>query len=500
MKILSAEQIRALDKYTIGHEPISSVDLMERAATKFMEALANDISQETAVYVFCGMGNNGGDGLAIARLLLDAGYKSVRVFVVKHSAKASEDFLMNEGRLAKLLPVQYIDSETQIPVVDKEAVVIDAIFGSGLSRPADGIAAAVIAAINNSGASVYSVDIPSGLYCDKVNETGDTIIQSTSTYTFHAPKLTFLLADNAKYVSRYEVLDIGLSRNYEKDLEVNYEYVDEALVAGWFHKRGKFSHKGTYGHALISAGSYGKMGAAVLSVGAALKSGAGLVSTHIPKCGYNIMQASNPEAMVISDESENELTGMVDYSKYSAIGIGPGIGKTERTADFVENLMKGYHKPMVIDADALNIISELHYLREHIPTGSVLTPHPGEFKRLMGNWSDDLVKIQKQIDFSKQHRVTIVLKGANTSISTPEGKVFFNSTGNPGMAKGGSGDVLTGVITALLAQGYSAEQAAIIGVFVHGRAGDIAAEVLGQTGMTARDIIQFLPEAFAVFE
>ena len=500
MKILSAEQIHALDKYTIEHEPISSIDLMERAASRLTESLTDVIAADTSVFIFCGMGNNGGDGLAIARMLISGGYSSVLVFVVKHSQQGSPDFLVNQERLAKLGSIRYIETEDQIPAINKSVVVVDAIFGSGLSRPAEGISASVIKAINASGALCYAVDVPSGLYCDKLNGPEDVIIESTCSYTFHAPKLAFLWAHNAKYVPRFEILDIGLSMDYESQIEVANEYVDDAVVAGLFHKRGKFSHKGTYGHALISAGSYGKMGAAILSVGAALKSGAGLVSAHIARCGYTIMQTANPEAMVEADLSENELTELTGFNKFSAIGIGPGIGQSEKTANFLETLLRGYGKPIVLDADALNIISGLNYLKEHIPVGSILTPHPGEFKRMVGDWSDDMIKIQRQLDFSTQHQVVVVLKGANTSISTPEGKVYYNSTGNPGMAKGGSGDVLTGIITALLAQGYSSVDAAIIGVFIHGRAGDIADEVLGQTGMTARDIIQFLPEAFAALE
>ncbi len=500
MKILAAEQIRALDKYTIEHEPITSIDLMERAAAKFTEAIMEVTSAADSTSLFCGMGNNGGDGLAVARMLLNAGYKAVQVYVVEHSQNGSADFNLNLERLKNLTQVNIIQSEADIPKIGKQEIVIDAIFGSGLSRPVEGIAAAVINTINSSGALVYSVDVPSGLYCDKLNEPTDAIIEATYTYTFHAPKFTFLLASNSKWVSGFEVLDIGLSNNYVPDDEVKYGYIDDAFVSGIFKKRDKFSHKGTYGHALISAGSYGKIGASVLAVAAALKSGAGLVSAHIPKCGYDIMQTANPEAMVIADEAENELTGLTDSPKFSAIGIGPGIGQSDKVADFFESVMRHNPRPMVIDADALNIISNFHYLRDLIYPGSILTPHPGEFKRLMGAWADDLTKIQKQIDFSTQHKVVIVLKGANTSISTPDGKVYFNSTGNPGMAKGGSGDVLTGIITSLLAQGYTSEQAAIIGVFIHGRAGDIAAEVLGQTGMTARDIIQFLPEAFAAFE
>ena len=500
MKILSAEQIRALDKYTIEQQQITSIDLMERAAGKFTEAILELINITDTVYVFCGMGNNGGDGLAVARMLIAEGFKAVKVYVVKHSDKPSADFLVNEERLKPLTAINYIADNAQIPEIDKHAVVIDAIFGSGLSRPAEDIAASVIHKINDSGCPVYAIDIPSGLYCDRVNGDKDSVIQATATFTFHAPKLTFLLANNAKYVSYFNVLDIGLSKDYEAGIEVANEYVDDELIAGMFHKRGKFSHKGNFGHALISAGSYGKMGAAVLSVSAALRSGAGLVTAHIPKSGYDIMQTSNPEAMVVVDANDIELTGIAGLEKFTTVGVGPGIGKDERTADFFERMMRAFHKPMVIDADGLNIISDYHYLRDLIPGGSVLTPHPGEFKRLFGDSHDDLLKIQKQVNFSKQHNTVIVLKGANTSISTPSGKMYFNSTGNPGMAKGGSGDVLTGVITALMAQGYGAEKAAVIGVFVHGRAGDIAAEVLGQTGMTARDIVQFLPEAFAAFE
>ena len=501
MKILSAEQIRELDKFTVAQQHITSVELMERAASKLTDELKAVIEPGETVYIFCGTGNNGGDGLAVARMLIEANYTAIHTFVVKHSdATVSGDFLLNEERLKKLTTIQYVESENQIPAIDKNGVIIDAIFGSGLSRPVEEIAEDVIRSINNSGAVVYSVDIPSGLYCDTINGPNDVVVKSSCTFTFHAPKLTFLFPDNGKYVPDFKVLDIGLAAGYETEIPINYEFVDDAFIACIFKKRDKFSHKGSYGHALVCAGSHGKIGAAVLSVSAALRSGVGLVSTHIPKCGYNIMQTSNPEAMVIVDASETELTGYTDYSKFACIGVGPGIGMAPATANFVENLLRANHKPMVIDADALNIIADMHYLRPLISSGSVMTPHPGEFKRLMGAWKDDMTRLQKQISLSKQYRITVVLKGANTSIATPDGKIYFNSTGNPGMAKGGSGDVLTGVITALVAQGYTPDKAAILGTFIHGRAGDIAASVLGQTGITARDIIQFLPKAFAAFE
>jgi NAD(P)H-hydrate epimerase len=333
-----------------------------------------------------------------------------------------------------------------------------------------------------------------------LNDKEDVMVHSTITFTFHAPKLTFLFPGNAAFVPDFRVLDIGLSREYAESLTSTYIYVDATHVKGLIKKRGKFSHKGTYGHALICAGSFGKMGAAVLSTAAALRSGAGLVSAHIPHCGYNIMQTTNPEAMVIADEHENHITQLLDYTKFTAIGIGPGIGRETKTVDFIEKFLRKASVPLVIDADALNIISAYHYLRDLLPHGSIFTPHPGEFKRLVGEWKDDIDKLNRQIAFSKQYKVVIVLKGANTSVSTPLGKVYFNSTGNPGMAKGGSGDVLTGIISALLAQKYEPEIAAVIGVYIHGAAGDLAALDSGITGMDAMDIVRHLPRAFAQFE
>ena len=446
------------------------------------------------------MGNNGGDGLAIARLLIKDGYHSIYPFIIRHSPKGSSDFEMNEERLKFLAPVHHIENANQFPKIENGAIIIDAIFGSGLSRPVDGISGEIIELINKSSAKIYAVDIPSGMFCDKLNSENDLVIRSTVTYTFHAPKLTFLLPQNEKYVPAFEVLDIGLNKEYEAAIDSPYEYIDENLVHSLIKKRTKFSNKGTYGHALICAGSYGKMGAAVLSTQAALRSGAGLVTAYVAKTGYQILQISCPEAMVLTGEDENIISQMQDFSKFSALGIGPGIGNDPATVEFMGSLLKTAGKPLVLDADALNIISANRYLRDMLPHGSILTPHPGEFKRLVGEWENDLQKLEKQIEFTEQYKVVTVVKGAHTSVSIPGGKVYFNSTGNAGMAKGGSGDVLTGVITALLAQGYAAHIASITGVYIHGLAGDEAAAHIGQTGMTARDIIHYLPTAFARFE
>jgi NAD(P)H-hydrate epimerase len=393
MKILSAEQIKELDKFTIEHEPITSIDLMERAANKFAEAVSALIDKNTVIYVFCGMGNNGGDGLAVSRLLLQKGYKNLTTFIVKHSENGSDDFKVNEERLKTIVSLVYIEEESQLPAFEKNVVCIDAIFGNGLSRPAGGIAAAVIRAMNDSGSRIYAVDV-----------------RATIAFTFHAPKLTFLFPDNAEYVQEFKVLDIGLSKDYAEKFASPYIYIDEDFVKARLKKRGKFSHKGTYGHTLMCAGSYGHMGAAVLTTAAALRSGAGLVTAHIPRCGYNIMQISNPGAMVISDEYESWLGTLQDYAKYSSIGIGPGIGMSAKTVDFMGGFLRKADRPLIVDADALNIISAYTYLRELLPHGSILTPHPGEFQKLIGTWQDDVDKMNRQLAFSKRYRVMIVLK------------------------------------------------------------------------------------------
>ncbi len=500
MKILSAEQIRELDRYTIENEPVASIDLMERAASKVYQLLSRVIKTSEPVYVFCGMGNNGGDGLAVARMLIESGYGHVTAYTVRHSPGTSKDFLINEDRLKNISSVHYIETENQIPAIHSDAVIIDAIFGTGLSRPVEGIAASVIHAINRSGNTVYSVDIPSGLFCDKSNAESDTVIHSAATFTFHAPKLSFLFAANGKYVPRFVVLDIGLSKDYAEQLPSSYYFVTKQFTQSFFRRREKFTHKGTYGHALIAAGSFGKTGAAILAVKAALLSGAGLVTSNIPSSGYEIMQTSNPEAMVEADKSVNFLRDIPELDKYSAVGVGPGIGTETETREYLEKLLAACSKPLVMDADALNIISANEKLLALVPENSILTPHPGEFKRLTGEWSDDSDKLERQKAFSKKHKVILVLKGAHTSVSTPGGKMYFNSSGNAGMAKGGSGDVLTGVITSLLAQHYTPEQAAILGVFVHGLAGDFARDESGETSMNASDIIHHLPKAFQELE
>lgn len=500
MKILSAEQIRTLDKYTIEHEPVTSDALMERAATAFSNAVAQKIGASQTILVFCGMGNNGGDGLAVARMLLQKGFNQLTVYVVSYSPRGSADFYNNLDRVKNLTAINYIETENQLPVIPGDAVVIDAIFGTGLTRPVEGIPAMAITAINQSKATVFSIDVPSGLFCDSINNEADVVINSTVTYTFGAPKLSFLLAANEKHVPEFRVLDIGLDKTFVGQLEASYNYITGSTIQSFFRKRGKFSHKGTYGHALVCAGSYGKMGAAVLAVKAALRSGAGLVSACIASSGYEIMQISNPEAMVEVDSNEKYLTAPPDLTKFNAIGVGPGIGTRSESKGFLRELLKGYRNPLVIDADALNILSTDKGLLESLPENSILTPHPGEFKRLVGNWKDDLDKLRIQREFSQIYKVIVILKGANTLVSSPDGQIYFNSTGNPGMAKGGSGDVLTGMLTSILAQKYNSLETALAGVYIHGLSGDFAKEDLGETAVKSKDIIYYIPKAFKQLE
>jgi len=500
MKILTAEQIRAADSYTIGHEPIASVDLMERAAEACTNWITEYFSAETAFIIVCGMGNNGGDGLAIARQLIAKGYM-VETFIVSFFSKASEDFTTNKKRLeetsnATIKEIKEADN-IRTDIVDKNLIIIDAILGSGLSKPVEGKLAEVIQKVNSLNLPVVAIDIPSGLAMDD-NTSFDkkNIIRASFTLTFETPKLSFLFADNAEFVGEFSILDIGIDKKFLAEQPSSNNWVTEDMVAHMLKHRARFSHKGTFGHALLIAGGYGKIGAAVLGAKACLRTGAGLLTTHIPKCGYEIMQTSVPEAMVMTDEEAKEFSGVKDISNYNAIGIGPGIGTTEQTAKGLKLLIQQASANMVLDADALNILSENKTWLPFLKPGTIITPHPGEFARLVGKSDSAFEAYTKQCEFAVKYRIYVVLKGAFTAIATPNGEVYFNSTGNPGMATGGSGDTLTGIILGLLAQGYSSKEASIFGVYIHGLAGDIAAEEWGENALIAEDITNNLGKAF----
>ncbi len=491
MKILSASQIRELDAYTIQNEPISSLDLMERAARAFVCWLCARYDNRQKIVIFCGKGNNGGDGLAVGRLLSGKGYQ-VSVYVVHYTQKSSDDFQANLDRMGDSLPIHDIWHTDEIPALAPDDLMIDALLGSGLSRPATGLLKQVIAALNHSPAEVISVDIASGLYINKVNSQSDTIVKPDHTVSFQLPKLAFMMPHNGAFVGKWHVMDIGLSETFIEKTETPYFFTDATTAQHLIRSREKFSHKGTFGHALLLAGSYGKMGAAQLSGGACLRSGVGLLTVHVARCGYTIMQIALPEAMVSVDIHENLVTTLPELDPYSAIGVGPGLGKEPQTLKALGELIEKAKVPMIWDADALNLLSENSDLLKKLPVGTIISPHPKEFERLAGKSSDDYDRLERARRFAQDHSLVVCLKGAHTAVIFPDGSVHFNETGNSGMATGGSGDVLTGILTSLLAQNYSPQDAARLGVYQHGIAGDRAAHARTKVSMIASDIVDNL--------
>jgi NAD(P)H-hydrate epimerase len=498
MKILTASQIKNVDVETIKREPVKSIDLMERAANTCFLYIRENFSRYVNVKIFVGPGNNGGDGLAISRMLADEG-KKVLVFMLSSPDALSDDALVNYKRLADQGKAQITQiADKKIPKIDKDDLVIDAMFGSGLSRPLSGLAAIAAKHINHANAIIIAIDIPSGLYSEanELNNPED-IVNADYTLTFQMPRLSFFFAENEKYLGKWQIMDIGLLPKAIEEQQTGYFFIDKQGIAATLKQRKKFAHKGDFGHALLMAGSYGKMGAAVLSSRACLRTGVGLLTTHIPLKGYDIMQTSVPEAMVSVDSTSDNLSTLPEISQYNAIGIGPGLGLYNFTGLMMFQLLKAVNIPFVLDADAINLLAIHPEWLGLLPKNTILTPHPGEFDRLAGPSKDGYERHLKQIEFSKKNKIIIILKGAYTSISSSDGNCWFNSTGNPGMATGGSGDVLTGVVLSLLAQQYKPLDAALIGVYIHGLAGDLACEEASEESLIASDIINYIGKAFS---
>jgi len=471
---------------------------MERAAIACFKWLKRNINKKTKIKVMCGPGNNGGDGLAIARMLAHKGYK-VEVYVLRLSSKMSPSCKFNYERLFNIRDVRIYDltEEDPLPEIAGEDVVIDAIFGSGLKKPVKGFAAKLISHLNKNIAVVIAIDVPSGLFCDESNvENPGKIVEADYTLTFQFPKYAFLFAESVRYVGPWEVLDIGIHEDFIDEVIVDNHLIDKDMCKGILRPRAKFAHKGHFGHAMLIAGGYGKMGAAVLASRACLRAGAGLLTTHIPVKGYDIVQTAVPEAMVSIDSSVEYFSDIVDLSKYNAIGVGPGIGQQKETANALKILIQNTHVPLLLDADAINILGENKTWLSFLPKNCVFTPHPKEFERLIGKSSNNFERNEYQREFSKKYHAYVVLKGAHTAITCPDGSCYFNISGNPGMASGGSGDVLTGVILGLLAQYYPPKEACILGVYVHGVAGDIVWKKKSMEALIAGDIIERLGDAF----
>ena len=494
MKIPNIQSARLADAYTIENEPISSVDLMERAATQvYFWLMRNLKSKEVSIKIFCGMGNNGGDGLVLARLLATQDIYA-QVFILHVSENFSHDCEVNYERLKAIPEVHMygIFSKDDFPIIDDNDIVIDALFGSGLNRPLEGVAAELVQHLNDNHAIRIAIDIASGLNGDSIGNPSNPIIHADYTLSMQFPKMAFLYPENEPFVGKWEVMDIKIHPEFIENLETSNFYTISDVIKPLLHKRAKHSHKGTYGHALLIAGSTGMTGAALLASESCLRSGVGLLTTHLPKAAMLPLQIYLPEAMISPDKSDNCFSELPDLQSYNAIGAGPGLGKAPETVTALKLLIQNAKVPMVLDADALNIISENKTWISFLPERTILTPHPKEFERLFGKTDNSTQRIELQREMSVKHNIIIVLKGANTSITFPNGSCFFNSTGNPGMATAGSGDVLTGIILSLLAQRYTPEEAAIIGVFMHGRAGDKAAAKLGMEAMIAGDITKQL--------
>jgi len=470
LPLLTSPQIREADAYTIANEPISSVNLMERAAKAFVGWFVNHFpDKRQAISIYCGTGNNGGDGLAIARILHGHHYKSVNIKIARFSDKASDDFIVNLKKLQNTITVTEIKPGDVFPDEDSP-VLIDAMLGSGLNKPLHGDYEKLVKHLNSLEKTVVAVDIPTGFFSEGEIKPDSTVLKAKLVITFQQPKINFLLPESGPVMKCWEAVNIGIDESFVKSLNSPYQFITEKDIRALMKPRHKFSNKGTFGHALIVAGQAKTMGAALLCSSACAHAGAGLTTACVPESGLTALNSYLPEIMAIVRQG-NDLP-KIGWDKFSTIGIGPGLGNDENSLNLLCDILTNYKKPVVIDADALNILAEHKQLWNMIPEGSIITPHMKEFDRLFGESTSWWQRLQTAIEKAKEHKICIVLKNDYTITAMPDGKAYFNSTSNAAMASGGMGDVLTGIITALLAQKYSSRDACIIGTYIHGKAGD----------------------------
>ncbi len=500
IKVLTSAQLRDADQETIANEPIASIDLMERASLACTDFLLESIPAGINFFIFCGKGNNGGDGLCIARQLYKKG-KQVKVFIIEDAGKPTADFQINVERFQQLDPENCFTLKDigEFPNVPLNVVMIDSIFGSGLNREAEGFVMQIIRKLNALPNKIIAIDAPSGLFADQATPDLTKVIHASTTLCFQSPRQSFLYPEYTQAIGEWQVLNIGLNAAYIQKAPSKHYILEAEDVSSLLKPRPLFGHKGLFGHALLLAGSYGMNGAAILAARACLRSGAGKVTVRAPKCAVIPLQTCIPEAMVWADEEEKHLSTPFKPAKYNAIGIGPGIGTEKETANVLKRTIQDFDIPMVIDADALNILAENPTWLAFLPAGCILTPHPGELKKLIGEFKDPFERSKAQLAFAKKNNCYLLCKGKFTSIACPDGSLLFNSTGNSGMSTAGAGDVLTGMITSFLAQGYSPFQSTLLGIYLHGLAGDLCAQELSENAMIAGDIIEFIPSAFKYF-
>lgn len=494
MKIFTAHQIRECDAFTIQEEGITSADLMERAANACATWLLHNYDSGTPVLVVCGMGNNGGDGLALTRILLQNGF-SAKAVILKHTTQFSPDAAHNLTLLHQLAPenVRILEQGQFVTELPDDILIIDALFGTGLNRPLEGWPAEFVRELNELPNNIIAIDVPSGMPADNLPDPEAAVIHAVHTLSFQFYKRSFLHQETAGFTGQVHILDIGLSIQYTTHTHSRYHITDDAVAAAIYRPRDPFGHKGTFGKVQLVGGSYGKMGAIALSTRAALKSGAGLVFTAAPASGYNILQVLNPEAMFLA--AGQDVIEDIKAVEKAVIGIGPGMGQAQETADALLWFIRSGNPGLVLDADALNILASANALHL-LPANTIITPHPREFERLFGKTKNSMLQVELARANAMKYNICIVLKGHHTAVILPTGVCCYNITGNAGMATGGSGDVLTGIITALLAQGYTQADAALLGVFLHGRAGDLAAAQSGQEALIAGDLTAWLGAAF----
>ncbi len=497
MKIFDPAQIRAWDAYTIDNELVTSVELMNRAAQAFTDWFIQIYpDSQRPVCVFAGTGNNGGDGLAVARLLYQRFY-DVKVFVGDFTGKRSGDFEAQQTAVPEGVEMTVLKKWEGTVAIDKNDIVVDALFGTGLSRPlADKPWPQIINYLNALPNDIVAIDLPSGLFANQ--HTDSPVVYADRTFAFETPKRAFFFPENAGRVGEWAYGPIGLHPNFERETATSFHYLTHTDAQELVQPRAKFGHKGSFGHALLLAGSRGKIGAAVLAARACLRSGVGLLTVHTSGCGYSVVQTSVPEAMCSTDAHLDLISQLPDLQKITTVGIGPGLGNHADTATAMRQLLEAVQHPMVLDADALNLLAQHPHWWPLVPKNSILTPHPKEFERLFGPSANEFDRNGLHRRMAQEHDVIIVLKGAHTAIVLPDGSCWFNSTGNPGMATGGTGDVLTGILTGLLAQGYAPEKAARLGVYLHGLAGDLAATKHSQAALIAGDLVEAMGEGWRV--